>query len=396
MAEGLHSGLTSILSHRPTTLCLFKHLQQKIYPGNNITNTFLAIDTSTTTDLMITDTDAFASSQNSSHNFPGPKLPIPTNIEEWASYEFSPNAIYNITVCQSYMGLWMNYVEAETLAHIKEPSLTYDSASGIWDMDEIVNMMEDNSDLADEERGVMAITNTSALTDQDLQKMFSTSINFEYLSSGGFGRDFLEQFIGYSTMGIQRSVLDSEGEQNFSLYICSQCNLNGDFFEPDPTYTLLFHSILERTGSVARAYQSLIFWMTQTLYYKALPGFDFRGNSTMVYSTVVNIPRDWTGFTIVTAVTVTNMVCVAAITLNFLSKTKYSIYGNTWHTIAQIVSPDTRNVLERATFSTDEHIKKVLKNAGSENVNAGLHKLDSGRVAVLRNNAPFKYMKVDQ
>lgn len=136
--------------------------------------------------------------------------------------------------------------------------------------------------------------------------------------------------------------------------------------------------------------------MTQSLYYKALLGFDYRGNATMVYSTVVNIPRAWTGITVVIAVVVLNKTCVAAIAWLFLFRTHYSIYGDTWHTIAQIVSPDTRNMLERATQSTDDDVRKALENAGSANVDAGRRKLHSGRVAVTRNNAPFRHMEADR
>lgn len=390
-------GVTYVLDHRPTSLCLFNQTDQRIRHNRNFTNIFLAIDTPTNvTDLMILNMDTLRPTTNSSGDLPGPEFPAPTNFKEWATYEFSPNVNYNMSVCQSYMGLWLNYIEAETLADTKEPSLTFDPVSGIWDMDDIVNMMGHNNSLSDAERGIMTITNTSALSNQDLQQMFSTSINFDALSVAGSALDYLEQFISYIVASVKGGVLTAQGDDNFTIYFCSQCDLNGNFLDPDSTYTLLFHAILDKTGSVAPAYQSILFWMTQALYYKALPGFDFRGNTTMVYSTVVNIPQAWTGLTTVLAVTILNMVCVAAITWLFLSRTKYSIYGDTWHTIAQIVSPDTRNMLERATQSTDQDVRKVLKNASSADVEAGLHKLHSGRVAVLRKNAPFRHMEVNR
>lgn len=389
-------GVTYVLDHRPTSLCLFNQTDQRIMHHRNFTNTFLAIDTRTNvTDLLVLNMDTLRSTTNSSGKLPGPEFPAPTNVKEWATYEFGPNVNYNMSVCQSYMGLGLNYIEAETLADTKEPSLTYDPVSGIWIMDDIVDMMGHNSSLSDAERGIMTITNISALSNKDLQQMFSTSINFEALSVVGTAADFLEQFISYIVASVKGGVLTSQGNDNFTIYFCSQCDLNGNFLDPDSTYTLLFHVILDKTGSIAPAYQSILFWMTQALYYKALPGFDFRGNATMVYSTVVNIPRAWTGFTTVLSVTILNMICVAAITWLFLSRTQYSIYGDTWHTIAQIVSPDTRNMLERATQSTDEDVRKVLKNAGSADVEAGLRKLHSGRVAVLRNNAPFRHIEVN-
>lgn len=390
-------GVTYVLDHRPTSLCLFNQTDQRIRYSRNFTNIFLAIDTPTNvTDLLILNIDTFRPTTNSNVDLSGPDFPPPTNVGEWASYEFGPNVNYRMSVCQSYMGLWLNYIEAETPADTKEPSLTFDPVSGVWIMDDIVDMMGHNKSLSDAERGIMTITNTSAVSSQDLQQMFSTSINFDALSVVGVALEHLGRFISYIVASVKGGVLTSQGDDNFTIYFCSQCDMNGNYLDPDSTYTLLFHAILDKTDSIAPAYDSIIFWMTQALYYKALPGFDFRGNATMVYSTVVSIPRAWTGLTTVLCLTILNMVCVAAITWLFLSRTQYSIYGDTWHTIAQIVSPDTRNMLERATQSSDKDARKVLKNAGSADVEAGLYKLHSGRVVVLRNNAPFRHMEVHQ
>lgn len=126
-------------------------------------------------------------------------------------------------------------------------------------MDDIVDMMGYNSSLTSADRGVLTITNTSAMTKHDLQQTFSTSINFDALSTLGSAADFLDQFITFIVSSVKGGVLTSQGDKNFTVYFCSQCDLNGEFVDPHSTYTLLFNAILKKTGSVGPAYQSVLF-----------------------------------------------------------------------------------------------------------------------------------------
>lgn len=244
----------------------------------------------------------------------------------------------------------------------------------------------------------MKISSTSPYTGDDLDAMLQGSFNYEWLLAQNISRGgiFIEQFNDLILDHVKGGVLTSEGAENYSVYFCSHCYMYGDLTDPHPSFSTLFHAIVNKTSSVAPAMQSILFWMAQTQYYNAFPAFNFGENSTVVYSKTVNIPQHWSGLAAVAGIIFLNMICVAIITWLFLRRTRYSKYGDIWHTIAQVLSPDLRHLLERASRATDKQIKKSLQDAGSEDVDAGLYLLESGRVVALRNNAPFQHMAVDR
>ena len=105
-------------------------------------------------------------------------------------------------------------------------------------------------------------------------------------------------------------------------------------------------------------------------------------------------PQVWLGLASVTSIIILNIACVAITTWLFIRRTRYSVYGNSWHAIAQVLSPDTRHLLDRAPQATDNQVKQSLREIGSDKVDAGLWKLESGRIAVVRRTSPFKNAEI--
>lgn len=400
------TNTTWILPKKPTTLCLFNETDQSVKFQRSFSNVFLALNTAANaTDVFDfdvtsgpggTEEDVTAMVANFTGPLYGPSIPEPTSNGEWNSYKFSPENVFNFTVCQSTFNINLENITSDSANSTREPTLNYDSSSRSWITEGILRLMGVGTDRDDASRGILKITNSNKLTDAEVQEMFPSSINFEYLSSLGIGTVFSNQFITQMVHKVKGGVLTSQGPQNFSVYFCPSCDLNGQFLDPHPSLSTLFQAALERTGSVPPAYQSVIFWLAQAQYYRALPGFDFGSNSSIVYAKTVSVPDSWLGLTGVTIILLINMTCIAVISWLFLCRTRHSIYGDIWHTIAQIVSPDTRYLIDRATRSTDDDVKRTLKEAGSSKTSAGLYRMQSGRVVVLRNNAPFKHIGVDE
>lgn len=399
------TNTTWILPKKPTTLCLFNETDQSLKFQRSFSNIFLALNTAANaTDVMNfgvtsgpggTDADVTAMIANFSGPLYGPSVPDPASNGEWSSYEFSPENVFNFTVCQSAFQIDLENITSDSANSTREPTLNFDSSTRSWLTEGILRLMGVGVHRDDASRGILKITNSTKLTDAEIQEMFPSSINFEYLSSLGIGTVFSNQFIIQMVHKVKGGVLTSQGPQNFSVYFCPSCDLNGDFFDPNPSFSTLFQAALEETGSVAPAYQSVLFWLAQAQYYRALPGFDFGTNSSIVYAKTVSIPDSWIGLTGVIVILLVNMTCVVVISWLFLHRTRHSIYGDIWHTIAQIVSPDTRHLIDRATRSADDDVKRILKEAGSSKMSAGLYRMQSGRVVVLRNNAPFRHIGVD-
>lgn len=392
------SELDSILTNnQPTSLCLFNETDQALGIHTDFSDVFLVLSSEVNyldwLDFDVSDqTDALG-------RYNGPSFSQePTWVSnEWAGYQFGSAAKLNMTVCQNTIMMGFENITAAATADLEEPTLKYNATVHVWETGGILGLM-DIGNTASDERGIMKISSTSAYTEDDLDSMLQGSFNYDWLLAQNLARGgiFVEQFNDLILEHVKGGVLTSEGAENYSVYFCSHCYMYGNLTDPHPSFSTLFHAIANKTGSVAPAIQSLLFWMAQTQYYNAFPAFDFGEESTVVYSKTVNIPQHWNGIAAVAGILSLNMICVAIIVRLFLRRTRYSRYGDIWYTIAQVLSPDLRHLLERASQATDKQIKKSLEDAGSEGVDAGLYLLESGRVVALRNNAPFQHMAVDR
>lgn len=380
---------TSIMNKRPTSLCLFNHTDQRKNIGPYFSNIMIILDTRTPylgwLDFEVNDTTP-------SGRYVGENIPESTPMGEWSSYEWNSVVKLNVTICQSYMHLDLQNITASSANGTREPTLNYDSIKKTWDTGDILKLVG-HGDLERSDRGILTISSSSKISEEEFQSMFQGSSNYDYLWNITNGIGLVRQYLSFIVTEVKAGVLTSLGPRNYTVYFCTQCPIAGNWTDPHYSVSVLFESVLEKTGSAALAWSSMMFWLAQAEYYIGLPAVDFGGNSTMMYSRLVSIPHKWLGFGIVTGIVIANMSIVASITWLYLKKTRFSIYGDVWHTIAQIISPDTRYLIEKATSSTDRQVEQSLKAAGSDKVDAGLHMLHSGRVVVLRNNAPFKHLE---
>ncbi|KAL1859573.1 hypothetical protein Daus18300_009574 [Diaporthe australafricana] len=383
--------MTSIMNKKPTSLCLFNRTDQQKSPGPYFSNIMMVFDTMTPylgwLDFDVNDTTP-------SGRYIGDDIPESTPNGEWSSYKWNSVVKLGVTVCQSFMRLDLQNITASSANGTLEPRLNYDSNAKAWDTGEILKLVGAGN-FTPSDRGILTITDSSKIPDEEFQTMFRGSSNFDYLSNFTTGLIMVHQHLSFMVTEVKAGVLTSLGAKNYTVYFCTQCPIGGNWTDPHYSISVLFESVLEKTGSAASAWSSMMFWLAQAEYYSGLPGVDFGANSTMVYSRPVSIPQMWLGIGIVAGVIITNMSIVASITWLYLRKTRFSMYGDVWHTIAQIISPDTRHLLERATSATDRQVEQSLKAAGSKNVDAGLYLLRSGRVAVLRSNAPFKHLETE-
>lgn len=380
---------TSIMNKKPTSLCLFNHTDQRKVIGPYFSNIMMILDTSTS---YLGWLDFEVNNTTPSGRYIGEKIPQSTSKGEWASHEWNSVVKLNATVCQSYMRLDLQNITASSANATREPTLNYDSSKETWETGDILKLVGLGA-LEPSDRGILTISESSKISEKEFDNMFQGSSNYDYMSNVTNGIGLVRQYLSFIVTEVKAGVLTSLGPRNYTVYFCTQCPIAGNWTDPHYPVSVLFESVLKTTGSAASAWSSMIFWLAQAEYYIGLPGVDFGGNSTMMYSRPVNIPHKWLGFGIVTGVVLANMSIVASITWLYLKHTKFSIYGDVWHTIAQIISPDTRYLLEKATSSTDRQVDQSLKAAGSEKVDAGLHMLRSGRVVILRNNAPFKHLE---
>jgi hypothetical protein len=101
-------------------------------------------------------------------------------------------------------------------------------------------------------------------------------------------------------------------------------------------------------------------------YYDQFAQFDNTQIVEVVSFVTVNIRQHYWGFVAVCTVLTIHLILVVVIVTTFANGSRFSMLGNTWQSIAQVVTDETRNYLDIASMRTDDDIADKIKGDGKE------------------------------
>ncbi|KAI1416139.1 hypothetical protein F5Y13DRAFT_154645 [Hypoxylon sp. FL1857] len=169
----------------------------------------------------------------------------------------------------------------------------------------------------------------------------------------------------------------------------SGTTINGDgasygvsSINPFLDYDLTFQNTLNETNRPALALQATFTIMAMDLHYANLAQLDVPEEVSITLAVPVTVPVRWTGFAIVAGIVFANTISIIAITVVFLLRTRFSKQGHFWHTISQLISEKTVDILQASAESRDDIIQKELMTDDPIMIVARSKR--TGRVQVLR------------
>ncbi|PHH82498.1 hypothetical protein CDD83_3248 [Cordyceps sp. RAO-2017] len=178
------------------------------------------------------------------------------------------------------------------------------------------------------------------------------------------------------TLNIYASFAGVVGREPFSVSGWALTTRGTSFL--DSVRAAVFHDTLASTGSPALAVQALVTRINQVAYYGRSYAADTA--ATAVFAATASVPARWTGFVAAAALVAIHLLLVAAAAALFLCLTRRSRVGDAWQAVAQVVSPDTLPLLERAG-SVKGGGGQLRRRAGAMR-RARLRRRPDGRVAL--------------
>jgi hypothetical protein len=118
----------------------------------------------------------------------------------------------------------------------------------------------------------------------------------------------------------------------------------------------LFRRFRTASGSIAWALSSMVTILSGMAYYDQMPRFQTLTKSTQVHFTTVLYPQSHRGFWTVAALVSVHLIIVAAVTVLFLRKTRYTLLGNYWQSLAQIQTSEILELSSKSANATDKEI----------------------------------------
>jgi hypothetical protein len=123
---------------------------------------------------------------------------------------------------------------------------------------------------------------------------------------------------------------------------------------------------LRETGDPALAIQALAMRFHCMIFYDSMAEFDLQ-EPVITNSVEMFIPVQWTGLAIVLSLVIVHLLFLCSTIILFIIKTRASDLGNAWQAVAQVVSTETREVIEEATEMRDKQVEAWARSSGVSN-----------------------------
>jgi len=154
-----------------------------------------------------------------------------------------------------------------------------------------------------------------------------------------------------------------------AVHFCLQCkrsaSSNEQSWVASTLISSLFNDILLETDSPALALQASMTSAIRQAYYTWLPEFDIEGNSTSISFVDRLAPTSRRGFWAVIGIILVHAAVCTSIAVIFFSKTKYSLLGNAWPAISQVVQLEhAQALLQDGAMRTDIEVDRVIRKGG--------------------------------
>ena len=179
-------------------------------------------------------------------------------------------------------------------------------------------------------------------------------------SSFNVNRTLAQDAIDYSSIafgeGVAGGVFYHTGDASVSL--CDHCDILG-FSVPDDI-AALFQNIINTTGRAAVAIDTYLAILSRWWYYYLFPRFDVPGYVDIVFVAEIVLPLHWRGIIAVLVLVGVNTIVMWIIAVLYVRRTRFSLAGNYWHAIAQLISKETIPLLDKGSEVKDEDLKEQL------------------------------------
>ncbi|KAI8629696.1 hypothetical protein F5Y19DRAFT_431546 [Xylariaceae sp. FL1651] len=263
-----------------------------------------------------------------------------TPYNEWSGYSIQPGHFFNMTLCFVGYNTAISYVDmsrqTDTFIEPTVATTIFGNDTGIQEVEAMFERSDTTTN--NNEAGLLSISDIDE-TKLDSQTI-STTLDILYV------------------LGLQ-SLFTQMHESNASLFLCVYCNGLGIQIPTD--LQRLFNDMISSGARASLAFEALLTVYTQRVYYFAQPGFDITGNVDVVFSSGYDVPKNWIGLKVVVVLILVQLLCVWLIALLFVTKANFTRQGNIWHTVSQLVSPDSAMVLSQSHEVKDREVTKMLK-----------------------------------
>ncbi|GAW12328.1 hypothetical protein ANO14919_016930 [Xylariales sp. No.14919] len=293
---------------------------------------------------------------------------------EWNRYEVVNSRFVDVSLCFTRFYIESHYVNMTAQRPTREPIVIWDGFTAEHDTTAASAFIGLESPMkAPRDRGLM---------DMEILAKSDESVTDTKAIDGLTSAELSAVILQTSIIGVTTNL--------FLPGSISGCLLCNDYsFATSQEFGLLFSDIIDSTGRAASALHAFIALASATVYDTYLKAFNITELVDVSVTTLVRTPgpcskHRCSGFITVTALLGAHLVIVMVITALFVGQVRYSRCSNTWHAVAQLISEELEDVLNKSNNAKDGLITKALRSDGKDDfVKLGLTS-GSARVQIFK------------
>ena len=271
------------------------------------------------------------------HETPRPQM------DEWVDLE-GQGLHMTLSMCFHQMTLMLADVDVSTDRDLPQPKATWRADRKEWDTKDLSSLYGLGEPGQDESvRGTYKINEISNLTSTDFTRWLVRRV-----------------------ATLEKNLVNGQA-YTFNIFMN---NVTWGYYNMAASQQAiaLYNNILEKTGRPALALQTLIAsWMDNYLA-ATLPQRDIVYPVEMSSAVYVLTPTRARGLAVVAAVTLMSVVCMLAIAVMYLLRTRHSSPGEYWLAVSQVASPETQALLRASTSLIDSAVKTELRRASASGI----------------------------
>jgi hypothetical protein len=263
---------------------------------------------------------------------------------EWLDVDLGFGGVGNGSVQVSMTLCYLSYVTAYSEIHAysdsnrTEPSLVYNVSDATFSSELVRQQLgATNETLNPDERGILPLT-PKVWTDPA-----NGTLDFAWANLDAWR----------SPAGIP------EPSTPYTFILCIFCSAQGELLHQ--SHAQMVQDIFRDTHNPAIALQALFTTLLQMAYYSQSSQFGLTGPVQIQNFVVTQAPVGMRGLTIVIAILTVHLICVLGIIVKFMMASQFSMVGEAWHVVAQLVSDETDTLFVQSSVKTDEQVKRWLK-----------------------------------
>ena len=167
---------------------------------------------------------------------------------------------------------------------------------------------------------------------------------------------------------------------DFGIIYCLSCyGSNPETLDTTPYHVSLFYDTLLSTGSPSLAIQTHLTTLLRMSYYSGMPVFDANATASVAYFEKSLVPVSRSGYFSLLGIIALHLGLFAIVGYLFITKTKFTMLGNSWHTFTQVARNKTiREMMRNRELRTDEEVEKWVKSVEADKTKYKIEWMEDG------------------